>query len=180
MREGASSHIFIDINGQVATKRRKRGQSASLVAEYYMHRYVHTLLSSPKYKLLFAPQPFVCKEREYSMEAIDDGYLIMTGNYREELKTEVKQFYCDMARDGFFPHDFELYLQTDGRVAMVDFEKFGEWVSRDEIIIDKLNTKFMPEELLCSPLLPAEAPEWIDDIKRFVKIYNKESERSSE
>ncbi len=174
MREGASSYIIID--GEKATKKRKRGRS-SASAEYFMHRYVHTLLSNnDKYKLLFTPRPFECGEREYSMEVIDDGYLIMTENFREDLKTELRLFYCDMARHGFFPHDFELYLQTDGQIAMVDFEKFGEWVSRDEVVIDNLDVKFDARMLLCSPLLPAEAPEWISCIKDCVKIYNRDGE----
>ncbi len=176
MREGSSSYIFIDAGGQIATKQRKSGQSASLMAEYYMHRYVYLLLSSRKYKLLFTPQPFICKDKEYSMEAIDDGYLVMTENYSEALKIELKEFYLDLAKHGFFPHDFELYLQVDNRVAMLDFEKFGEWISCDEVIIDSFNVKFDPICLLSSPLLPSEAPSWIEDIKNIVKIYNKGTE----
>jgi hypothetical protein len=175
MREGASSYIFIDAAGEIATKQRKRGQSASLTAEYYMHRYVYTLLSdNSKYKLLFAPRTFGYKEKEYSMEAIDDGYLVMAENYSEKLKTELKKFYLDLARHGFFPHDFELYMQVDGRVAMIDFEKFGEWVNDDEVVIDSFNTKFSPKMLLSSPLLPCESPSWIEDIKSVLKIYNRD------
>jgi hypothetical protein len=179
MREGASSYIFIDPGGQIATKRRKRGQSASLMAEYYMHRYAHILLSDEKYKLLFTPQPLMCKEKEYSMDTIDDGYLVMAENYSEKLKGELKEFYVDMAKHGFFPHDFELYMQVDGRVAMIDFEKFGEWVSSEEIVIDSFNTSYFPEMLLLSPLLPSEAPSWINDIKAAVQIYNRDSGESS-
>lgn len=174
MREGASSYIFIERydDNAIAIKRRKRGQSSSLTAEYYMHRFVYMLLhNNPKYRLLFAPRPLGCKEKEYSMEAIEDGHLIYTENFSDDLKTELKEFYVDLAMHGFFPHDFELYLQVDGRVAIIDFEKFGEWVSSEEVVIDAVGATYFPEMLLSSPLLPKETPSWINDIKSAVKIY---------
>lgn len=176
MREGASSYIFIEKydDDAIAIKRRKRGQSSSLTAEYYMHKFVYLLLDkNPKYRLLFTPRPLGCKEKEYSMEAVEDSHLIYSENYSEELKTELKEFYVDLARHGFFPHDFELYLQVDGRVAMIDFEKFGEWVNSEEVIIDSFGATYFPEMLLLSPLLPSDAPSWINDIKSAVKIYNR-------
>jgi hypothetical protein len=180
MREGSSSYIFIDPGGQIATKQRKQGHYSSLMAEYYMHRYVYMLLCSKKYACLFAPQPFICREKEYSMEAIENSYLIMKDDYDDKLKRELKEFYIDMASHGFFPHDFELYMQIDGRVAMIDFDKFGEWMTCEEVAIDSFNVTFEPAFLLCSPLLPSEAPSWIEDIKQAVKIYNRDSGETSE
>lgn len=153
------------------------------MSEYYMHQFVHTLLDyNSKYMLLYTPKPINYEDNQYKMGAIDDGYLILTENYEklpinfENLKRELRDFYLDMAMHGFFPHDFELYLQKDGRVAMVDFDKFGEWISCDEVIIDSFNAKFEPEFLLCSPLLPREACSWIEDIKKSVRIYNRDNQ----
>jgi hypothetical protein len=181
MREGASSYIFI--HRGFAIKRRKRKCATGLMAEYYIHRFVYKLLhDNPKYKLLRTPEPISFKENEYSMEIIDDGYLILKENYEKlpincvKLKAELKEFYLDMASYGFFPHDFELYLQCDGRVAMIDFDKFGEWIDDEKLVIDTIDNKYEPEFLICSPLLPSEAVDWVEDIKKCVKVYNREVE----
>lgn len=44
-----------------------------------------------------------------------------------DLRRELQQFYRKGRSLGIYPQDFELYKQPDGRVAMVDFDKFGIW-----------------------------------------------------
>jgi hypothetical protein len=36
-------------------------------------------------------------------------------------------FYAMAAQQNIFPCDYELYRQTNGRVALIDFDKFAEW-----------------------------------------------------
>jgi hypothetical protein len=45
------------------------------------------------------------------------------------LNQELAIFYIKAMAYEIFPCDYELYLQDDGRVALVDFDKFGTWNS---------------------------------------------------
>jgi hypothetical protein len=154
IKEGNSSYIIIDPITRTATKKRKRYNEASLMSEYTMHRFVEIVLSAPKYKIIYTPTTITYNAKEYIMDAINDGYLIMAGDYDDKLTAELQEFYRDMRHHTFFPHDFELYLQPDGRVAMVDFDKFGQYDRDGMIIIDSINRTYSVERLLKSPLLP--------------------------
>ena len=44
-----------------------------------------------------------------------------------EVAGELKMFYAMAGQQNIFPCDYELYKQQDGRVAMIDFDKFAEW-----------------------------------------------------
>ncbi len=155
IKEGASSYIIIDPVTCTATKRRKYYNEASLMSEYTMHRFVEILLSNSKYKILYTPTTISYSDKEYTMDAINDGYLIMTDNYNDKITAELQEFYRDMSKNEFFPHDFELYLQPDGRIAMIDFDKFGQYDHEGMIIIDSINRTYSVETLIKSPLLPA-------------------------
>ena len=125
------------------------------MSEYSMHRFVETLLSHPKYKLLYVPATISYSDREYLMEAINDRYIIMESDYNEHILEELKEFYRDMKSHDFFPYDYELYLQPDGRIAMIDFDKFGQYNQEDGmIVIDSVYRTYSVETLLKSQLLP--------------------------
>lgn len=47
---------------------------------------------------------------------------------------ELKAFYLAAKQCSVFPADYELYIQPDGRVAMVDFDKFALWSPKGEVV----------------------------------------------
>ena len=47
---------------------------------------------------------------------------------------DLKIFYERAKAAHIFPADYELYIQPDGRVAMVDFDKFGTWEDDGSVV----------------------------------------------
>jgi hypothetical protein len=44
---------------------------------------------------------------------------------------ELKLFYEKAKETGIFPCDYELYRQPDGRIGLIDFDKFAAWVKTE-------------------------------------------------
>jgi hypothetical protein len=75
------------------------------------------------FKKLFVPRAWDPEQHQYKMERID---CLVAVNH-SEVAGELKMFYAMAAQENIFPCDYELYKQQDGRVAMIDFDKFAEW-----------------------------------------------------
>jgi hypothetical protein len=56
---------------------------------------------------------------------------VLEGLDRDLLVSELASLWKALYKKGYMAWDFELYLQPDGRVAMVDFDKFkkGSYVT---------------------------------------------------
>ena len=71
----------------------------------------------------------------YAMEKVDTSHPIWLGDrdsaahipfdILEKLNNELLRFFVMMYNQGFVPWGFELYLQRDGSVILLDFDKFG-------------------------------------------------------
>ena len=69
------------------------------------------------------PRAWDPEPHQYKMERID----CLVPVKHSEVAGELKMFYAMAGRQNIFPCDYELYKQQDGRVAMIDFDKFAEW-----------------------------------------------------
>lgn len=90
------------------------------------------------FTVLFTPRAWNSPQgNQYAMERIDCSEQLLpellTGNEMAELK----RFYEKAKEVGIFPFDYELYRQSDGRIGLIDFDKFGSWhksESGDEVL----------------------------------------------
>ncbi len=82
--------------------------------------------------ILYVPKAWDSEEHQYKMERIDVANPILNIPHHPVL-TELKIFYELCKTQKIFPCDYELYEQPDGRVAMIDFDKFGTW-KEDETV----------------------------------------------
>ena len=68
---------------------------------------------------------------EYAMERIhcDNESTVRAPELPSESLelSELRLFYEKARAKGIYPCDYELYRQSDGRVAMIDFDKFSQW-----------------------------------------------------
>lgn len=115
---------------QIYRKPRAHRRTSSLRApeQAKMQMWSHTLCGKKGFKLLFVPRAWDVQEHQYKMDRIDVSEPIELSTVKEHaVSTELKQFYLEAKKGGIFPADFELYLQPNGSVAMVDFDKFAEW-----------------------------------------------------
>jgi hypothetical protein len=87
------------------------------------------IMEEASFRILYVPRAFEPTEQQYKMARIDvsDPITPETIPATPEIQKELEVFYELCYRRGLFPCDYELYRQKDGRIAMVDFDKFGEW-----------------------------------------------------
>lgn len=95
------------------------------------------LVATPEhgFKLLFVPKAKDPEKHQYKMERIDvdEPIAMLELDKVKGLKAELQRFYRVAKESGIFPADFELYLQPDGRVAMIDFDKFATWAANGSV-----------------------------------------------
>lgn len=78
---------------------------------------------------IFVPKAWDLEDHQYKMERIDVSNPVPYDIIRndKDIRRELTAMYATGRRTGIYPMDYELYRQADGRVAMVDFDKFGMW-----------------------------------------------------
>jgi hypothetical protein len=80
--------------------------------------------------LLFVPRAWDAEKYQYKMDRIDVSRpLLETEVKSHPVLADLKAFYAKAKEKGIFPADYELYIQPDGRVAMIDFDKFAKILS---------------------------------------------------
>ena len=117
------------------------------------------LIPANGFSLLFTPRAWLnesqsdkrANEREYLMELIDPSREVGGNELPDESQelTELRLFYEKARSVGIYPCDYELYHQSDGRLALIDFDKFGQWNQKadgDEVVF--------PWGLIGKPLYP--------------------------
>lgn len=133
--EGACGKILTTENKNVVIKkvhRRNRAQqrTCSLKApeQAKMQEWARSVCRSQGFALLFVPRAWDPQAHTYKMERIvTEIPLLHTDIQGHPVLMELKMFYSKAKEEGIFPADYELYVQPDGRVAMIDFDKFGSW-----------------------------------------------------
>lgn len=156
--EGATSKVNIINNGWVrkTLKRREKKKATPVSKQFEIHTWSASILT-PKngFHILFTPAARVSNTpNSYEMERIDDSKQILKvedPGIEKELES-----YFRVAKDaGIYPSDFELYLQPDGRVALLDFDKFGKIVGRTVVFPYRLSVSLnaVPKEALYTEAL---------------------------
>lgn len=130
--EGACGKILTTDDPNVVIKkvhRRNRPQqrTCSLKApeQAQMQEWARRLCKAQGFQLLYVPRAWDADTHTYKMERIVTEKPLEPQGH--PVLAELKVFYTKAQEQGIFPADYELYLQPDGRVAMIDFDKFGCW-----------------------------------------------------
>jgi len=139
--EGANGKILDTDDPKVVVKKvhrrnRPHQRSGSLTAEQQMRiqEAAHRFCSDAGFKILYVPRAWEPQRFQYKMDRISvDKPLDILKAKNHAVFEELKLFYSHSRRNFLFPADFELYEQPDGRIAMVDFDKFGKWLTTGEV-----------------------------------------------
>lgn len=130
--EGACGKIYETKQQGVVVKRLRRDRRKSHGAKEQCRiqcKISQILCEGNGFKLLFAPRAWGATDNQYSMERIDCSRpLDILGNEVDGLSQELAILYIKAMAYEIFPCDYELYLQPNGRVALIDFDKFGVWL----------------------------------------------------
>lgn len=153
--EGASSTINIKDGYAIKTIKR-RVKTISIEDQYKVHLIVYNVLNCDKYKILYTPKPIELIKNSYKMEIINDSNMVTNNDFDNKITNELQQFFADMKKFNFFPFDFELYLQPNGKIALIDFDKFGKYYDDTfEIIVFHFNKeKHLKKNLLVAYNIP--------------------------
>jgi hypothetical protein len=140
--EGACGKILDTDNRTIVIKqvhRHLKNKAKCLSAEKQceMQIWAHELLTPANgFSVLYTPRAWYQGHRhQYYMDRIDCSHEVDPFSASAATTAELKLFYEKAASVGIFPCDYELYRQRDGRVALIDFDKFGAWSSsRDQVV----------------------------------------------
>ncbi len=138
--EGTCGKILLTEDQEVVIKkvhRRKRAHqrinSLRAKEQYEMQRWAWE--KTKGMKLLFVPPVIDFSEHEYKMKKIDVSKPIAEDNIPQHpVCKELQEFYNAGKKEGIYPCDYELYEQADGRVGMIDFDKFGIWEENGSVV----------------------------------------------
>ena len=93
-----------------------------------MQEWARSLCVKAGFEVLFVPRAWDAEKHSYKLDRIRvDAPLELLDVKEHAVLQELKRFYALALSVGVFPIDYELYVQPDGRVAMVDFDKFSTW-----------------------------------------------------
>lgn len=140
--EGACGKVLATDDPAVVVKQvyrtaRAHRRTTSLRApqQATMQMWAHTLCIQKGFTLLSVPKAWNVQPHQYTMNRIDISRPVdLITVSKHPVAADLTQFYLQAKIDGIFPADFELYEQPDGRVAMVDFDKFAQWKTDGSVV----------------------------------------------
>ena len=93
-----------------------------------MQEWARSLCVRAGFKRLFVPRAWDADRHSYKMDRICVLLpLEVMDTKTHAVLMELKAFYRLAMAVSVFPIDYELYVQPDGRVAMIDFDKFSSY-----------------------------------------------------
>jgi len=142
--EGASARIYEYIHYPALyvvkqQKRQARGHAHPPSFQQKIQQWSNQLIQPPNFQTLCVPAAFEIstspKATAYVMERIDTSQPEDLSHplVPQQLVKELLLYYFLCSQQGYFPNDYELYKQPDGRYALVDFDKFGIFLTREQI-----------------------------------------------
>jgi hypothetical protein len=127
--EGTNGRVIIE-NENIVTKIIKRKHTGFGAEEQYkIHKIAYEIVKKNNFEIIKVPKLLKLGNKSISMEKIDDSYPYYRekSNKNSKFCNELKKFYEDFKTYGYFPYDYECYLQKDNKVYILDFDKFKLW-----------------------------------------------------
>lgn len=121
---GVSGYITLDT--WQSTKVTKHTKKVNIEKEYNIHKIAYDICCKNKFNILKVPMVYnlSSNKKMYNMERINDSCMVTNLLSVKGLENEVSQFVSNLQHNGIKAFDFELYLQDDGSVFLIDFDKF--------------------------------------------------------
>lgn len=169
---GANGLIIPSPNGNLVRKKMRRNAIGnSIEVQMRIHRITQQILTDQNnFTILRAPYLQATNgaagggPEEYWMERIDTSRPLWLGdqdsvncysqNLVEDVKQELVRFWRQMWERGYAPWDFELYVQRDGSVVLLDFDKFGRRTDDNSMVQMPYRVSVPPERFfthICFP-----------------------------
>ena len=115
-----------------------RAKCLNVKRQCEIQQWASSLLTpTNSFSSLFTPKAW-CNEtdavmHQYRMEKIDCSDQVDPRSLESSDMSELRRFYQKANEIDIFPCDYELYRQSDGRIALIDFDKFGSWYNHEVV-----------------------------------------------
>lgn len=124
--EGTCGKLKDETNGIVRKILKKNYRGTSAMQQFYLQKLAYDIVINNKLQIISIPKVFDYNENSYTMEKIDDSkpYYTEDSSLNNDFKKELLIFYKEFEKQKYFPNDFECFIQKDGKISIVDFDKF--------------------------------------------------------
>jgi hypothetical protein len=132
MADFGSHGIIIPMNTKVEKKSR-RSTGHSIEVQMTIHRIVQNILRQGNYNHIRVPLLSDVNPRRYKMERISTWRPVVLGEAEssmrvpnlDEVNQELVRLWIEIWENGYAAWDFDLFLQADGKIVLLDFDRFG-------------------------------------------------------
>jgi hypothetical protein len=124
--EGACGKIVKESNGVVRKILRKKYKGKSAAEQYIIQELACRVVEEAMLKNIFVPHVYSFNKNSYTMDCIDTSTPIYDVEVSVEAKKELQIFCEEFEKKGYFANDIECYLQANGQIAIIDFDKCEE------------------------------------------------------
>lgn len=132
--QGMNGRIY-DLGATVKKIQKRNSLGHDIITQKRIHHLTERLVNELRLQLIRVPHVFLENLNEYEMAKIDTSKIIYLGDpnhgtpiddgLRQRLSKELAILWIELFKAGFAAWDYELYLQPDGSVMLIDFDKFG-------------------------------------------------------
>jgi hypothetical protein len=126
MLEGTNGIISIDDENNIIKKIKKKHTGMNAEMQFKLQKIAEDIVKNNKLNIIKIPKIIYYNYNYIKMERIDDSHPYYNNESTSNLEFifELEIFYKNFIKNGFFPIDFECYLQNNNQVAIIDFDKF--------------------------------------------------------
>lgn len=105
---------------------KRRGKSLLAHTQFELQKLACEICSKQSFQIIFVPNVYECTANSYTMDWIDDShpYLASESSNHPAFVQELDTYFAEWIRHGYLPNDIECYIQQDGSVAIIDFDKY--------------------------------------------------------
>lgn len=126
--EGACGKLKDECAGIVRKIIKKNYKGTPVTQQFQLQKLAYDIVEKCNLQTISIPKVFDFNANSYTMEKIDDSHPYYTeeSSSNTEFKKELLTFYKEFEKHNYFPNDFECFVQKNGKICILDFDKFIE------------------------------------------------------
>lgn len=132
--EGNNGRLYTSKSGVVKVQKRK-SVGHNVMTQKKIHILTEKLIASLQLKILRVPHVYQENTSQYEMEVVNTEKILYLGDRShsadisdelyEEIAQEFTSLWIALFSNGYAAWDIELFLQPNGNVMLLDFDKYG-------------------------------------------------------
>lgn len=142
--EGNNGRLYTSKSGVIKVQKR-RSLGHTIMTQKKIHTLLESLISELDLEVLTVPKLNTENTSQYEMEYIQTDKIIYLGDLHtsheishelyEKIVSEFTVLWIALFSHGFAAWDIELFLQSNGKVMLLDFDKYGIVSTKDTTIV---------------------------------------------